>query len=164
MMQSEEQRRIREAAQLSIAGFHLWIHGRQFPESQQYWDGNWVNVTVLCWAEGAEMRASGAIVHLSEIVRWTEEAAQLHATLSGEANLACLEPELCVTLQAMRYGQIEMTVDMTPDPQTQAHQFRFEIDQSYVPQLIRQYHSILEEFPLRDPDQQFQHARSNHDT
>jgi hypothetical protein len=162
MIQSEEHIQIREAAQLSIAGLSLWFHGRQFPESQQYWDGNWMNVTAYCWADGAEVRISGPFVHLSEVVRWAEESAQLHATLSGEANLACLEPELCVTLQAMSRGQIEMTVDITPDPHTQVHQFCFEIDQSYVPQLIRQCHGILEEFPLRDPEQQTQHHRGNH--
>ncbi len=152
-----------ETAHLSLAGFRLWIHGRQFPESQEYWDGNWFKVTALCWAQGAEVQTSGSLLHLSDIVRWAEDAGQLHRTLSGEANLACMEPELFVTLQAKALGQIEMVVDITPDVHSQAHQFRFDIDQSYVPLLIRQCQRILDEFSFRDPEQQHHHARAHTD-
>ncbi len=109
------------------------------------------------------MRASGPIIHLAEIVQWVEEAAQLHRTLSGEANLTCMEPELFVALQATRLGHIEMTVDITPDLHTQTHQFLFEIDQSYLLGFIRQCQEILEAFPLRDPDHQSQHSERGHD-
>jgi hypothetical protein len=33
---------------LRVAGLRVWIHGRQFPDSQDYWDGNWLNATAYC--------------------------------------------------------------------------------------------------------------------
>ena len=43
---------------LRIAGFQLWVHGYQFPDSNDYWDGNWLRVTVHCGAAGASVCAS----------------------------------------------------------------------------------------------------------
>jgi hypothetical protein len=47
---------------LQVVGFQLWIHGRQFPDAQDCWDGNWLRVTAHCGANGATVWASGAIV------------------------------------------------------------------------------------------------------
>ena len=31
----------------------FWVHGWQFPEAQDLWDGNWLNVTAHCGQSGA---------------------------------------------------------------------------------------------------------------
>lgn len=36
------------APDFCIGGFKLWVYGREFPESHDYWDGNWINVVVRC--------------------------------------------------------------------------------------------------------------------
>jgi hypothetical protein len=44
---------------LKIDGFALWVHGRQLPESQDFYDGNWLNVTAqrrLSFALGSPTR------------------------------------------------------------------------------------------------------------
>ncbi|MFC4159857.1 hypothetical protein [Chitinimonas lacunae] len=33
---------------LLIAGLRVWIHGSQFPNAVDYWDGNWLRVTAYC--------------------------------------------------------------------------------------------------------------------
>ena len=58
---------------LNIVGFQLWVHGRQFPNAQDYWDGNWLNVTAHCGANGASVWASGAIVMVADLARWATE-------------------------------------------------------------------------------------------
>ena len=40
---------------LKLAGFQLWVHGRRFPESGGYYDGNWLRVTARCGASGASV-------------------------------------------------------------------------------------------------------------
>lgn len=40
---------------LSIAGFQLWVHGRQFPEATDFYDGNWLRVTAHCKASAASV-------------------------------------------------------------------------------------------------------------
>jgi hypothetical protein len=43
------------APDLQIAGLRLWVHDRQFPMADDYWDGNWLQVTVHCGAPGASV-------------------------------------------------------------------------------------------------------------
>ncbi|HEY4193480.1 MAG TPA: hypothetical protein VGM46_12610, partial [Mesorhizobium sp.] len=47
--------------------FRLWVIGRQFPNSDDYWDGNWLNVRAEVRANGAIIEVIGAILHLSEL-------------------------------------------------------------------------------------------------
>ena len=91
--------------QIRLAGLQIWVHSRQFPESDDYWDGNWINVTAHCGAKGADVWTSGSIIHLPEIKRWADACEKMHATLSGEANLECMEPWLLVELRMRCNGQ-----------------------------------------------------------
>jgi len=113
------------------------VHGREYPESEDYWDGNWLRVTAHCGAAGAEVSVSGGILHLSEIVRWLAECQQMRDTLVGSAKLDCIEPELDVVLEMTTVGQMSMTVNITPDHLNQRHQLRFDIDQTYLSNIIK---------------------------
>jgi hypothetical protein len=139
---------------LQLDGLRIWIHGRQFPDSVDFWDGNWLNITANCATTGSSVWVSGPRIHLSELETWYNEATQLHGTLTGEAALKCLEPELNVLLKAKPLGHIAMTVQITPDHLKESHRFQFEMDQSYLPALLRQLKAILAEYPIRDPRQQ----------
>ena len=33
---------------ITVGALHIWIHERQFPESEDFWDGNWGNATAHC--------------------------------------------------------------------------------------------------------------------
>lgn len=99
---------------IEIAGFQIWVHGRQFPDLHDYWDGNWLRVTVHCGAKGASVWASGSIIHLSELHGWLISIRNMNDTLSGEANLECMEPELSVSIKAKKHGHIAMEVHITP--------------------------------------------------
>jgi hypothetical protein len=133
--------------QIKLAGLEVWIHHRS--HFQDYWDGNWVNVTVRCYGPGAEVLASGSIIHLPEIERWLDEATLMRETLSGTANLACMEPGLSVELTASSLGHILMEVQITPDHMSQQHSFKFEIDQSYLGCLLTELRAVLAEYPIR---------------
>ena len=135
--------------ELKLAGFQLWVHNRQFPEHEDYWDGNWLNVTAYCGAQGASVTVTGPIVHLSEIMSLLKGAERLSGEPKGEAALPCMEPELRVVLTAAERGRIHVEVSITPDNQTQSHHFRFEADQSYLPGLITDCQKILAKFPIK---------------
>ena len=135
---------------LKVAGFQLWIHGRQFPDSQDSWDGNWLNITAHCGANGSSVWASGAIVMVSDLARWLAGCESLYQSGQGDAVLQTLEPNLLVTLRSSdRRGHILMHVEITPDHMTQEHYVDFEIDQSYLPSLMAQCRAIIEEYPIR---------------
>ena len=134
---------------LKLEGLQIWIHGRQFSDAADYWDGNWLRVTAHCGGSGASVFATGSIIHLSELDRWRVESEELLKNLSGEAKLACMEPALSVTLKSGSLGHIVMEVSITPDHMSQRHWFQFEIDQSYLPPLVKQCQSILDVYPIK---------------
>jgi len=134
---------------LQLSGLQIWIHHRQFPNAQDYWDGNWINVTVCCEAEGSSVQVSGNIIHLPEIEKLMTDAEQMYRKLGGKAELRCMEPELSFSLEAKDHGHIEMTVNITPDNLTQYHKFFFDIDQSFLPKLITDCKAVLEKYPIK---------------
>jgi hypothetical protein len=127
----------------------IWVHGRQYPDATDYWDGNWVLVTVECASQGAQVSVGGPIIHLSELADWVVAAEKLQEKLDGEANLICMEPELSVKLIVDKLGHMLMTVDITPDNYSEEHCFRFELDQSYLPEMIRGCRAVLDSYPIK---------------
>jgi hypothetical protein len=138
-----------EDPDLTMAGLKLWVHGRQFPDQEDYWDGNWLDVTARCVAEGATVSVSGPILHASELQSLHEGLKRLHANPDGEVILDCLEPNLGVELKGDRLGGIRLTLRITPDNIYQDHIFYFDIDQSYLPSIIRDCKTILDHYPIK---------------
>jgi hypothetical protein len=134
---------------IKLAGLSIWIHQRQFPEAEDYDDGNWLIITACCEASGATVWTKGPIIHLSEIYRLMKGCEQMSDSLSGEAQLDCMEPELDLTLKMSKSGQIKMEVEISPTHLTQSHWFRFDIDQSYLPKLIRDCRKALDKYPIK---------------
>jgi hypothetical protein len=136
---------------LQVAGLQLWIHGREYPGSEDYYDGNWLRVTAHAGASGTSVWVSGAILMVPDLARWAD---QCEVVARGKAEKACLEPmetELKVTIEALdKLGHLSMLVEITPDQITQQHSFEFEIDQTYLPGIVSQCRAIVASFPIRD--------------
>jgi hypothetical protein len=73
----------------------------------------------------------------------------MYERLSGEANLDCIEPELSVRLRAETPGHISMEVAITPDQLTQQHRLQFEVDQSYLAEMIDGSRRLLAKYPIK---------------
>jgi hypothetical protein len=130
--------------------FQLWIHGRQFPDSTDLWDGNWLNVTAHCGDDGASVWVSGAILTTMDLERFTTECGRLYRKEASEASLAPLEPNLRITLVPFdRLGHIKMSVHITPDHMSQRHEFTFGLDQTFLPGISMQLFRVLEGYPVR---------------
>jgi len=134
---------------LAIAGLRIWVHGRQFPDSEDYWDGNWLNVSVCCSALGAEVWTNGSILHMSEVAGWLSSCIQVNKTLSGQANLETMESEIHMKLSADSLGHLGMEVQITPNISEQEHTFRFDIDQSFLSALIAGLKRVVELYPIK---------------
>lgn len=135
---------------LKLAGFQLWIHGRQFPECNDHWDGNWLNVTGHCGAAGASIWASGAIITTMDLQRFSAECELLYKGLTTEATIDPMEPKLHLSLRPTDgLGHIKMLVQITQDHMSQKHELSFGIDQSYLPEIISQCQTVLENYPVR---------------
>jgi len=106
---------------IEITALKIWVHDRQFEESQDYWDGNWIRATALCARGGVSVQADGPFLHLSELAKFLNELVELNDTLQGEAVLSCMEPNLGVKLSVTdSLGHINAEIELTPDPMTQS--------------------------------------------
>ena len=134
---------------IKLDGLQIWIHNREFPTSEDYWDSNWLNTTVHCGANNASVWVNGSILLNIEISDWLDSLVKMNEQLSGEANLETLEQQLSVRLKAEQLGGVSMEVEITPDQLTQRHYFEFEIDQSYLNSLIESCRKVLQKFPIK---------------
>ena len=137
-------------ATLRIAGLKIWVSGRQHPELHDYWDGNWLQVSARCTNRGSSVvEVEGPILHVTEIAALLQGCESMYATLSGSAMLDCIEPNLFAELSMKTAGHVATMVRITPDHLAEAHTFHFEIDQSYLPAIIRECRGILKDYPVR---------------
>lgn len=146
-----------EAPDFCIGGFELWVYGRQFPDLDDYWDGNWLNVIARCKADSSEVRAAGSIIHLTELYTLMVECKQIYDTLSGEAKLECMEPNIGLKIKMGNAGHCELTVAITPDNLYQEHSFVFDLDQSYLLPLFKSLEQILDTYPIRGVNHSSRH-------
>jgi hypothetical protein len=136
---------------LKLVGFQLWVHGYQFPDLDDAWDGNWLAVTAHCGGRGGDVWAGGAILETVSLLQFRDGLRELHSTLRGVAELASPEPNLAVRVAPTNpAGQLAVRVEITPEHLTQGHWFEFEADQSYLPPAIAQCETILNRLPIRD--------------
>jgi hypothetical protein len=135
---------------LKIAGFQLWVHGRQFPDAEDADDGNWLRVTGHCGASGASVWVQGSILMVTDIERFGRECRSLYEGKGDRAGLEPFEPELRIGLKAAdQMGHIRAEVELTPEHLTQTHRMQFEIDQSYLPEIIEQCAAVVRAYPVR---------------
>jgi hypothetical protein len=60
-----------------------------------------------------------------------------------------MEPNIGLTLRTDKTGHIEVTVEITPYYSEQEHIFRYELDQSYLPDFLKSIRDVLARLPLK---------------
>jgi hypothetical protein len=137
------------APELKLGCLSLWVHGWESENAEDFYGANWLRVTAHCGAEGASATVSGSLLLAADLERWLQEIEKLYETLSGSAVLEPPEPNLVVRLSAGSLGSVTGEVEITPDPLTQAHLFRFELDPSFLPSIASQLRTLLARWPVR---------------
>ena len=133
---------------LSFCGLSLWVEGREFPDTSDYWDGNWLVIRAEMKASGAFVKCGGPILMTADVEQFRDDVAKMVSTLTGKATLTGLEPGINMTLEMRGRGHVEGVVEITPDHLNQHHRFKVEADQSYLPALISSCDAILTRFPV----------------
>jgi hypothetical protein len=135
---------------LKVVGFQLWIHEREFPDSTDHDDSSWLRATAHCGAESAEVWVSGSILQVTDVVQWAKECEALLHGSAQTASLTPLEPELKAVVASIdSLGHLQLAVEITPNHLNQEHTFRFEIDQSYLPGIMKQCREIEKRYPVK---------------
>jgi hypothetical protein len=138
-----------EEPDIRLAGFSLWVFGYQFPDQNDFWDGNWLNVRARVAVPNATVEAQGSIVRTSDLKSFVDEVETLRGALLGEAHLRSLEPNLDMVIHGDSLGHMTVTIRITPYHMAQSHKFLFGIDQTYLGPLLANCKVILSRFPVR---------------
>lgn len=132
-----------ELPALKIAGFQLWIHGRERPGAAGE-DGDWLRVSAHCGESGASVWAEGSIIMLSDIISLRNGCRGMLDGVVDEAAMSPLEPELALSIKKSdSLGHAELVVEITPAHMRQRHRFEFEIDQSYLQTIVGECDAII---------------------
>lgn len=136
---------------VEIGPLRIWVHGRQFPDAVDAWDGNWLNVTAHCMARGVSVTVTGPFLDTVSFSRFGDQLQELYRSLAGKAKLESVEPHLVAhVLGSGQTGRMELGVELTPDNVAQGHWFKFEIDQSYLPAVIAACTAVVRRYPVRE--------------
>lgn len=135
---------------LTLGGLRLWIHGREFPDSTDYYDLNWLVISAICEARGARVWLERAPALMTEeLQRWLHALEQLLQGKRRRAALDPMEPYLNITVRDARpHGVWEVEVCLPPDNVNQQHRFRFEVSGEELNRLVQQLRGILERYPV----------------
>jgi hypothetical protein len=134
---------------LRIHHLSIWVFGRAFPESRDFWDGNWLVVRAEYSSESSTVIASGTILHLSEIERLLKGCEPMYSKLKGVATLDCVEPNLFVRLVVVDgSGHVDLSIKITPDHLIEQHTYSERIDQSFLPAIIAGCQRVLATYPV----------------
>jgi hypothetical protein len=113
-----------------------------------YPDANWLDIAARVEASGARVECAGPWLRTDEIAAFTGQLIQMQTSLSGAAELACMEPNLNIKVQCKSLGHLDVIISITPDHMTQSHVFNFALDQSYLPSAIADCRQFLTIFPI----------------
>lgn len=129
--------------------------GRSHPEAADFWDGNWLGTRVLARAGGFRA-AFEADLRAEEILAFHAALVEMHHTLKGEAEFLTLEQQVGLTLSMNHTGQIAVSGTLNDQPGVGNQLlFSFEIDQTFLPELIAHLGKVIEAYPpVGSPDEE----------
>ena len=111
---------------------------------------DWLDITAHSVGLGASVFASGPILMVNDLVRWSLECDALAIGEAKEATLSSYEPNLLVDVRPQDgLGHFAMLVRITPEHLSQKHEFEFGIDQTELRDLARQCRTIAAKYPVR---------------
>lgn len=133
---------------LVVAGLALWVFSREFPKSDDYWDGNWLVARARVEGLGARVEISGSWLRSEYVEAFASQLEAVEATLKGEATLTSLEPALEMVIRCETLGRVKVSISITPDFVNQSHRFTFDIDQSFLRPALNSCRRILARYPV----------------
>jgi len=115
----------------------------------------WLNVRLQVATRSAVVQAEGEILRRDEIATLIAGSRWLYDKLSGRVEMRGLEPNLAIAMEIDGQGHISVEVDLTGDVMTQRHHFEFELDQTYLPEIIQACEKVLTKYPTQTPRNQW---------
>jgi hypothetical protein len=134
---------------IKLAGFELTVLGRQFPNSHDVWDGNWLNVVCTCQDAPLKIKATGAFMTESEIEDLQSKLVEAKSKTIDRIRVEIIEPTLNLFLSSTPEKQILLQVDLQPDGKYQSEKFEFRLNHDEIDIAIAECQAVLRAYPRR---------------
>lgn len=130
-------------------GDHLsmMVMGRAYPGRNDYWDGNWLFTRIEISAQPFEGVIDG-LIRSDEFDSFRKELADLNARRMRTATLISMENWVRIELKGEERGRIEARCQASDKRSGRTFSWTFELDQSYLPLILRSLTRIVEAFPV----------------
>jgi len=120
----------------------------EWPDSLDYWDGNWIFAEVRVRAGGFR-GAYRAQLRTDEFARFRAGLSSLYERLTGEATFDSTEEWLRLQLVGDGNGHVSVSGEAVDTPGTGNRlTFEFDVDQTDLPRILAGLDSILTEYPV----------------
>ena len=100
---------------LQLGSLAIWVRGREFSDSQDYRDANWLSVLMQVDAAYAVVQAEGPILHAGELSDLVDGCKRLYRDMKGELVFDAIEPNFRLKMAIDARGQLDVSVDLTGD-------------------------------------------------
>ena len=121
---------------------------RSHPDCHDFWDGNWVDAAIELQIPGFTA-AYKCSMRTDEFEQFHQKLDFMHRCLKGTAALVTMEDGIALDGEINGRGAIAWEGCLRyPCGSFSELKFRFDSDQSYIPEMLSELEAILQEFPV----------------
>ena len=136
------------------------ILGRQCPDFQDYYGGNWLMVRATVKTSAAQVVMERPCLLAQEVEDWRRDLEALAKQGSGEVEGRFIEPNPAVSIAMGSTGRLDCEVELGPEAGyvCYAESYRLvleDLDQSHLAGLIARLDRILQAYPVLYRDQEW---------
>jgi hypothetical protein len=125
------------------------VQGWQFPDNQEFWDGNWLETNI----DASLGRFSGrvpAMLRTTDVHSFHEQLTDLYAALEGDARLETIEGWISLELRGDGLGHTAIRGSLMDHPGIGNRlSFSFSSDQTFMVDLLAALGEVVATFPIR---------------
>ena len=137
---------------IEIGTLSIWIQGRPFPNSEQAWDRDYLNVRVIARMRAGTISLTGTGIRSGELAMFSRALAAMSEELAGEAWLDGSDLGTTVHFRfSDAVGHLAVTVKMTPTHIDEWHEMTFQLDQTDLKPILAQFRDVLARYPSELP-------------
>ncbi len=135
---------------IQIGGLQIWVHNGQFPDSADYYDGNWLVATAYCSYQdnsGVWIKPT-AFLLTHELKKLKEKLESLQNKCLGKFKLEMTEPYLTLEFESEFTNKVLLKVNVAPDIRNMS-QYLFHLSNSDIQNQISELKEVLTNYPVR---------------
>lgn len=123
--------------------------GLNFPNAELDWDRNWLTANIEFYSGSFHGAFQGDFMTVDfEIFK--QELRQLYKSLTGTANFNCDDRYVMIKMEGDGLGHLLTNCQLSDDGGiSRKIEFKLQLDQTQLPDLINSLNNLTKEFPIR---------------